>query len=182
MQNVELKAELRDEPIAREVCLQMGGTLVGTMLQTDTYYRVPSARLKKREIIHLGEETSGDGQRGGQPQVEYIFYDRPNSAGAKVSRFTLYNESGFIERFGASPLPELVRVEKLRTLYMIANTRVHMDTVKGLGKFIEFEYFVSKANTREAGYEFLRTLRHAFRFAMGEVIDRSYSDLLAPEM
>lgn len=173
MQNVELKAELRDPLIAREVCAQLGGSLVGTMKQTDTYYRITAGRLKKREIEHV----SVDGR--GEIQLEYIFYDRPNTTGAKVSRFTIYNEPSYFERFGREPLPVLVVVRKVRTLYMIENTRVHLDEVEGLGRFIEFEYFVSRKHTREAGSAMLTKIRHDFRFAIGEIIDRSYSDLLA---
>ncbi len=189
MQNVELKAELRDPLIAREVCKQLGCTLVGTMRQTDTYYRITAGRLKKREIIH-GPLTPGptpaipadasDGEAPAQveTQVEYIFYDRPNTTASKISQFSIYNEHGFLERFGREPLPILVQVQKVRTLYMIDNTRVHLDEVERLGSFIEFEYFVSKKHTREEGHVFLSKLRHEFRFAMGELIDRSYSDLL----
>ncbi len=185
MQNVELKAELRDPLIAREVCKQMGGTLVGVMHQTDTYYRIPAGRLKKRETKHGQPDVGGaTGAPGTTPpeqaeiQVEYIFYDRPNTTAAKVSRFTIYNESGFQERFGREPLPVLVQVRKTRTLYMIDNTRIHLDSVEGLGNFIEFEYFVSKKQSREDGHAFLSKLKHEFRFALGELIDRSYSDLL----
>ena len=49
MHNVEFKSELRDLELAQSICKAMGATHAEILEQTDTYYKVPSGRLKRRE-------------------------------------------------------------------------------------------------------------------------------------
>ena len=63
MQNVEYKAELRDIALARTIAAAIGAIKVDTLVQTDTYFRVPDAKLKRRETV--GHTT------------ECVFYNRP---------------------------------------------------------------------------------------------------------
>src|SRR5438874_2908432 len=130
MNNVELKAELRDLAVARAICRAASASFILAFDQTDTYFRIPYGRLKKRD-------TDGEAS-------EYIFYERPNRAGPKLSQFTIYSEPQALERFGREPLPVWVKVRKHRELWMHANVRIHLDTVEGLGTFLELEALVSR--------------------------------------
>ena len=49
MQNIEFKAELRDIDAARIQCTVLDARHIGQLRQTDTYFRMPDGRLKKRE-------------------------------------------------------------------------------------------------------------------------------------
>ena len=49
MHNVEFKCELRDLPLARSILKAKGASFIGELRQTDTYYKISSGRLKKRE-------------------------------------------------------------------------------------------------------------------------------------
>lgn len=167
MQNVEFKAELRDLPLARSICKALKATWVGELQQTDTYFRVASGRLKKRETV--GEET------------EFIFYDRANRIRPKISQFTIYSEQHALERFGTAPLPIWLVVKKKRDLWIHGNVRIHLDQVEGLGNFLEFEALVSKDNNVPKCHDAIAELRTAFHPVLGEAIDRGYSDLLAAE-
>lgn len=175
MRNLEFKAELRDPLIAREVCRALGATLIGTMRQVDTYYRMAAGRLKRREIW---AEGSG-GESPAEPEVEIIFYERPNEVGAKVSRFRIYSEQRAAEVFGREPLPIWLVVKKVRTLYMLDNTRIHLDQVEGLGWFLEFEHLMSRDKPIEDARGEIARLRQAFSMVTGEPIDCGYSDLIA---
>jgi len=165
MNNVELKAELRDPALARLVAKAIGASYIATIDQVDTYYRIPSGKLKKREAI-------------GEP-VEYIFYERPIKATAKLSQFVIYSEEEALERFGREPLPVWVVVRKKRELFMHGNVRVHFDTVEGLGNFLEFEALVSRDHDIAACTHMVQALREKFAPAIGELIDCGYADLLA---
>lgn len=167
MNNVELKAELRDPALARIIAKAIGASYIATIDQVDTYYRIPSGKLKKREAI-------------GEP-VEYIFYERPVKATAKLSQFVIYSEEEALERFGREPLPVWVVVRKKRELYMHGNVRVHFDTVEGLGNFLEFEALVSRDHDIAACTAMVQALREKFAPVVGELIDCGYSDLLARE-
>jgi adenylate cyclase, class 2 len=167
MNNVELKAELRDLGVARAICRAAGASFILAFDQTDTYFRVPHGRLKKRDTT---DEPS-----------EYIFYERPNRAGPKLSQFTIYSEEQALERFGRLPLPVWVTVRKRRELWMHANVRIHLDTVEGLGTFLEFEALVSRDHSIARCQEAVAQLKARFQPVLGELIDCGYSDLLASE-
>lgn len=167
MQNVEYKAELRDPALARTICGSIGAEPVGSFHQTDTYFRVPDAKLKKREVP--GAAT------------EYIFYNRPNRTRPKLSSYTLYTEAQAIERFGATPLPVWVVVRKTRELHMYKGVRVHLDEVDGLGHFVEFEAIVTSAHNLADCHKLVDELRRAFGPAMGEPIACGYAELLAAD-
>jgi predicted adenylyl cyclase CyaB len=165
VRNVEFKAELKDLPLARTICRALGATSISTMQQTDTYYKLPAGRLKKREID--GEPT------------EYIFYQRPDKTQPKISDFKIYSENEAITRFGATALPVWLVVKKIRELWMLGNVRIHLDTVETLGTFLEFEALVSPQNDVERCRAVVAELREQFRPALGEPVSVGYSDLLA---
>jgi adenylate cyclase, class 2 len=167
MNNVELKAELRDLPLARAVCYAIKASPILTFEQKDTYFRVPHGRLKKRE-------TEGE-------PCEFIYYERPNCAGARVSQFTIYSEERAMERFGREPLPVWVVVKKRRELFMHGNVRIHLDEVEWLGTFLELEALISKDHDIAQAHQAVADLRARFAPLMGELIDCSYSDLIARE-
>ena len=167
MHNVEYKCELRDLPMAKAVLRAKGASFIGEMRQTDTYYRLPHGRLKRRDCE-------------GEP-VEYIFYDRPNRASPKISQFAIYTEHQAMERYGVTPLPVWVVVKKRRDLWMIGNSRIHLDQVDGLGNFLEFEALVSRDHNIAKCHEAIAELRRMLGPTLGEAIDCSYSDMLARE-
>lgn len=168
MHNVEIKAELRDLPLARAICGALKATKIATLEQTDTYFKLATGRLKKRECA--GEPT------------EYVFYDRDNRARPRLSHFTIYSENEAAERFGATPMPVWVVVKKTRELWMLGSVRIHLDTVEDLGTFIEFEALVSPSNNVARCHETVAALRGSFAPAMGETIAVSYSDMIAGQI
>lgn len=167
MQNVEYKCELRDPELARSVCARMGAKHFGTLRQTDTYYRVPDGRLKKRE-------TSGE-------PTEWIFYHRQNRVRAKLSHFTIYSEAEARSRFGERPLPVWVIVEKTRDVWMWGSVRVHLDEVTGLGRFLELEALVTPSQQIGRCHELVAEAIARLGPTLGEAISVSYADLIALE-
>lgn len=168
MQNVEYKAELRDPPLARAVCARIGATHVGVLRQTDTYYRIPDGRLKKRE-------TEGE-------PVEFIFYHRANRLRPKLSHFTIYDEAAAAARFGQLPLPIWVSVRKTRDLWMYQDVRIHLDEVDDLGWFVEFEAMVSDHRHVGVCHQLVEELREHFKPTLGEPVSASYSDMIAVDV
>ncbi len=165
MQNIEFKAELRDIDLARTLLRKIHATQIGTLEQTDTYYRLTDGRLKKRETKGL--------------PTEVIFYHRENQAKARVSRFTIYSESQARQHFGAEELPVWVRVVKVREVFMHSGVRIHLDRVEGLGTFIEFEALVTPQAPQEACHQAVALLRQALVPVMGEILSHSYCDMIA---
>ncbi len=102
-------------PTGPGILRELGATFIGVLRQTDTYYRTTSGRLKRRETE--GEET------------EWILYERPDRLKARISNFTIYSQEQARERFGNLDMPVRSVVRKVRELWMIRNTRIHLDDV-----------------------------------------------------
>jgi adenylate cyclase class 2 len=164
MQNIEFKAELRNLAAARRQCELLGAQRVRQMQQTDTYFRLPDGRLKRREVP--GELT------------EWIFYHRQDRVSPRMSNYTILNNEQARRRWGTHSLKPWLSVVKSRELWMLGDVRIHLDEVEGLGTFIEFEALVSRRFDVKMCHEAVRTLRVTFGPLLGEPISKSYSDLV----
>ncbi|KAM6436406.1 uncharacterized protein PHA67_023622 isoform 2-T2 [Liasis olivaceus] len=130
--NVEIKARVQD--LARLISRveRLSGSPGQVLLQTDTFFPVPRGRLKLRDL------------RDGHGQL--VFYDRPNSRGPKLSHFTISptDDPRGLAAVLSQALGEQGVVKKERHLYMVGQTRVHVDHVEGLGDFVELENAAGK--------------------------------------
>ena len=171
MRNVELKAEIRDLDAARLTCSVVGAVPAGTLLQVDTYFRTPDGRLKRRV-------TEGRA-------AEWIFYQRPDQLGPRLSRYTILTDGQARVRFGSGTLQAWKVVRKRRELWLLgpreSETRIHLDTVDGLGTFLEIEALVTPSRDLPEARDEVVRLREAFGPLLGEPIAGSYGEL-APEL
>lgn len=162
--NLELKASCRSLAIALHIAEGLGARRGGVLRQTDTYFLSGSDRLKLREI-------RGD-------HAELIFYRRPNTSSVRYSEYTVVRVSGpgrmkrlFSKLFGIR-----VVVVKKRILYLYQNARIHIDSVSGLGNFIEFEVLV--LHGAKQAESLMVFLKKEFRIREASIIGGSYSDIL----
>ncbi|KAB7502397.1 hypothetical protein Anas_13558 [Armadillidium nasatum] len=70
------------------------------------------------------------------------------------------------------------KVVKKRTLYLIGQTRIHVDEVESLGNFMEFEVVLKEEQNPEEGEAIARDLMKKFNIQEKDLIDRAYVDLL----
>lgn len=75
---------------------------------------------------------------------ELIYYERPDTAGPKLSDYirTEFNDKSACE--GIDKILKKIHgyvgiVEKTRLLFLVGQSRVHIDDVAGLGNFVEIE-------------------------------------------
>ena len=76
-------------------------------------------------------------------------------------------------------VPETVTVNKRRTLYLIGQTRIHLDSVDRLGKFVELEVVLDDDQTTEQGILIADNLIVSLGLENAERISHAYADLLA---
>lgn len=167
MQNIEIKHELRDVELCRQVLPRLGANRVGVFRQRDTYFRVAEGRLKKRE-------TDDD-------ITEWILYHRQDRLTPRLSNFRIFPEPEGTVRFGEHPMPVWVVVEKARELWMLDGIRIHLDDVAGLGWFFEAEALVTPRQHAGECRRLVEALISKLGPVLGEPISGSYSDLLAQE-
>ncbi len=164
MQNVEIKAELRDLEAARACCRSLGAKRVSIFEQIDTYFKLPDGRLKRRES--QDEPT------------EWIFYHRKDRIRATLSTFTILSNNEARDRWSVDGLDPWLVVRKKRELWMIENVRIHLDEVDELGIFLELEALVDKFFPVKECQIKIAHLQEQFQPVLGELISVGYSDLL----
>jgi len=164
--NVEIKARCENHDSIRDFLKASGAEFHGLDHQIDTYFRVNTGRLKLRE---------------GNIENYLIYYERDYNAGPKKSRISLapINSNSGIKDILLRALETLVIVDKQREIYFIDNVKFHLDSVKGLGKFLEIEATDCQGNI---GLETLarqcRNYITLLRISSEDMIRSSYSDLL----
>ena len=162
--NLELKASYRSLVKALRIAQGLGARREGTLLQTDTYFLSGSDRLKLREI-------RGD-------HAELIFYRRPNTNSVRYSEYTVVRvpAPARVKRLFSRLFGIRVVVVKKRILYVYKNARIHLDSVAGLGSFVEFEVLVLFG--KKQAESLMALLQKEFRIQKGSIIGGSYSDIL----
>ena len=165
--NVEIKAALHDRAavVKRLAALATEGPT--TLAQHDTFFACPNGRLKLREL------GPGDGQ--------LIFYTRADAAGPKISQYRIapIAEPGALRATLAPALGVTGEVKKVRTLYLVGRTRVHLDEVEGLGNFLELEVVLRNGEAAQAGVAEAHALLQALGIPHSALVSGSYADLLA---
>lgn len=179
MTNLEFKARLRNAAAIHEVLARYDIPLAATLRQTDTYFQVPNGRLKLREI---------EGE-----QAQLIFYTRPDQAEVKRSDYFIAPVSSAAELrevLGAACGFRAV-VKKIRELYLLprklgnaagarsrAPSRLHLDTVEGLGKFLEIEVILPEGEPPQDAEQEAKSWLQEFGIAPADLRAGSYADLV----
>ena len=167
--NIELKARCSDLARAEAACERLGARRVWTRRQTDLYFRVPSGRLKLRIQSPGGAELVSY-QRADAPEARESQYEITPVAHAQQTLAALGARHGIA-----------ARVEKTRTLYVLANVRIHLDRVAGLGTFVEFEAVLSPGDDETKARATLERLRAELELAPADLVAGSYADLVGSD-
>jgi len=163
-ENLEVKASVSSLGSATATCRRIHARKVAILKQTDTYFHVHKGRLKLRE--------------NNKKKFELIYYLRDNTRGSRYSDYVVIPleeprmmKSVCTTLFGVSAI-----VKKSRVLYLYKNARIHLDTVRGLGLFVEFEVLV-KHGKKQAKL-LMDLLLREFGLTTQLTIPGSYADML----
>jgi len=110
--------------------------------------------------------------------AELIFYRRPNKKGSRYSEYYILPSTQpiLLDEFFAKAFGRIVIVQKERHLFLYKNARIHLDKVRGLGTFIEFEVLVKKGKPQARHlFDFLFK---TFSIKQSGICASSYADLL----
>jgi homotetrameric cytidine deaminase len=167
---VELKATDPDPERSLQIALDLGAEDRGVLVQRDTYFRVPEGRLKLRE------ETPG-----GAVLIQYAREDRPEARESRY-RITPVEDPATLMTSLADALGTLAVVEKERRLLLWEGVRIHLDTVEGLGSFLELEGVAPEGSDLSGEHDRVAQLGEALGLDDSRILAGSYSDrVLAAE-
>ncbi|XP_071452682.1 adenylate cyclase CyaB [Hetaerina americana] len=166
--NVEIKAKVRDLGSLIEKATGLSSSESVFLEQEDVFYQISTGRLKLRSEKGLDSTL--------------IFYDRPDVEGPKLSNYEKCpiseSEVPGIKRVLAKALGERGVVRKKRQLIMVGQTRVHVDSVEGLGDFMELEVMLEEHQSPEEGQEIAESLMEKLGIHKEDLLSGAYFDML----
>ena len=164
--NIEIKARAEDFARKQELAERLAGGPPETIRQQDTFFPCANGRLKLRRLAE---------DRG-----ELIAYRRDDVAGTKQSDYLLYRtaEPEALRGVLAEAMGTGIVVTKTRRLYLVGQTRVHLDEVEGLGTFLELEVVLAEGQAAEEGHRVAREIMEKLAVREEDLIEGAYADLL----
>ena len=164
--NIEVKARVRDFAALSARAGELSDTPVELIPQVDTFFLVDKGRLKIRELA--------------PDRAQLIYYERPNRDGPKRSDYSLFEtrDPGALREVLARALGLRGTVKKVRHLYIIGQTRIHLDEVADLGNFVELEVVLAPGQSDEEGHRVAEHLLEELGVSQQDLIDTAYMDLL----
>jgi len=147
----------------------LGAKDAGVLHQTDTYFKSPSGRLKLREI------ADATGQR-----AELIWYERTDEAKSRKSDYIVTPIAHPAELIASLKASMGLRGQVIKTRHLLLwhNVRIHLDEVKNLGSFVEFEAVITDGESEETGHQRLVDLCKALFVNQSNYQTKSYAELL----
>jgi predicted adenylyl cyclase CyaB len=164
--NIELKAVVRDMDGLRRRAEAMSDTPCQVIEQEDTFFYTPRGRLKLRRL------------RADYAQL--VYYLREDSHGPKHSEYFIFetNDPEQLRAILAGAYGVRGVVSKVRWLYLVGQTRIHLDQVQGLGEFMELEVVMQPEQRDAQGEQIAQELMDELGILPEDLIDVAYIDLL----
>jgi predicted adenylyl cyclase CyaB len=164
--NIEIKAHVHDFGAIRQRAEQLSDTPAEVIPQVDTFFNTPRGRLKLRVL----SENKG----------QLIYYARPDQGGPKRSDYhiSLTSDPENLQRVLELAYGIRGVVKKTRYLYLVGQTRVHLDHVEGLGQFMELEVVMREGQSDLEGQAIAQGLMAALGVEANDLLEGAYMDLL----
>jgi predicted adenylyl cyclase CyaB len=164
--NIEIKARARHFADIRARAEVLSDTPVEVIRQEDIFFNTPQGRLKLRVL------SEGHGQ--------LIYYTRPDKEGPKRSDYHISHTSDPANLKRLLELAYGIRgvVRKTRYLYLVGQTRVHLDDVEGLGQFMELEVVLQEGQSDADGRAIAEGLMASLGIERSDLLEGAYMDLL----
>ena len=164
--NIEIKARLRDFSQIKRRAEALSDTPVEVIPQEDIFFNTPQGRLKLRLL---------PGNKG-----QLIYYTRPDQEGPKRSDYHIAHAVDLANLKRVLELAYGIRgiVRKTRYLYLVGQTRIHLDDVEGLGQFVELEVVMQEGQSDREGQAIAERLMASLGVEKSDLLEGAYMDLL----
>jgi predicted adenylyl cyclase CyaB len=164
--NIEIKARVRDFAEIQRRAESISDAPVRVIPQEDTFFHAEKGRLKLRQLA--------------SDQGQLIYYARPNQEGPKRSEYHIFHTSDPANLKRVLALAYGIRgvIRKTRYLYLVGQTRVHLDDVEGLGHFMELEVVMQEEQSDAEGQAIAEELMARLGVEKTDLLEGAYMDLL----
>jgi predicted adenylyl cyclase CyaB len=166
--NIEIKSRVRDFEKTSSLAARLSGSPPKILIQEDIFFTAPRGRVKLRiqngsaELIYYLRENAPDPRPS-----DYLCLPVPDAAAARQILSEIHGRRG--------------TVRKTRHLYLVGQTRIHLDQVEGLGNFLELEVVLRDNQTNEEGTAIANNLMKKLEITAEDLLDRAYIDMQSEE-
>jgi len=166
--NIEIKARIQDLEKLKGLVEQLSDGPAVSIPQEDTFFPTPRGRLKLR---CLSPEHG-----------ELIYYEREDASGPKPSNYLVHttHDPDSLKAALSAALGVRGVLRKQRWLYLVGQTRVHLDEVEDLGAFLELEVVLGTNQSQAEGVVIAHKLMAQLGIEETDLIEAAYIDLIAP--
>lgn len=164
--NIEIKAHARNFAEIKSRAEKLSDVPLQVLPQEDTFFNTSHGRLKLR----VTAKDAG----------QLIYYTRPDQEGPKRSDYHISHTSDPENLKRVLALAYGIRgiVRKTRYLYIVGQTRVHLDDVEGLGQFMELEVVMKQEQSDADGEAIAEMLMASLGVERSDLLEGAYIDLL----
>ena len=164
--NIEIKARARDFDEIRRRAESLSSAPMEAIPQEDIFFHTAQGRLKLRILS--------------EDRAQLIYYTRPDQEGPKRSDYHIVHTSDPANLKRVLELAYGIRgvVRKTRYLYLVGQTRVHLDDVEGLGQFMELEVVMREGQSDQEGQTIAQELMASLGVERTDLLEGAYMDLL----
>ncbi|XP_043674658.1 uncharacterized protein LOC122632191 [Vespula pensylvanica] len=168
MRNIEIKTKINDSVTLVNKLEKITKSKWTVIEQHDTFFNTKTGRLKLRQF----KDKTG----------EIIYYERPNIIGPKLCNYQRIKIKAEI----CESLKNILTicngivgvVKKTRRLFIIDQTRIHIDDVHELGSFLELEVVLHDGQDIDYGEKIAQEIMKQLDIAPENLISEAYVDLL----
>ena len=164
--NIEIKARIRNFDEMRERAERLSDFPMQIIEQEDIFFNTEKGRLKLRILA--------------AERAQLIYYTRPDQEGPKRSDYHIYETADPKNLKHVLELTYGIRgvVRKTRYLYIVGQTRVHLDDVEGLGQFMELEVVMQEGQSDADGQVIAEGRMTDLGVERSDLLEGAYLDLL----
>ncbi|KAF7391265.1 hypothetical protein HZH66_009745 [Vespula vulgaris] len=168
MRNIEIKTKLNDSITLINKLEKITKSKWTVIEQHDTFFNTKTGRLKLRQF----KDKTG----------EIIYYERPNIIGPKLCNYQQIkiNAETFESLKNILTISNGIVgvVKKTRRLFIIDQTRIHIDDVHELGSFLELEVILNDDQDVSYGEKIAQEIMKQLDIEPENLISEAYVDLL----
>jgi predicted adenylyl cyclase CyaB len=164
--NIEIKARVKDLTHLKNRAESLSDTPLQVIPQEDTFFNIPKGRLKLRVLA--------------PDHAQLVWYARADDTGPKRSDYQIHETSDPESLKSILALALGVRgvVRKTRYLYLVGQTRIHLDDVEGLGHFMELEVVMQPGQSDAEGQAIAEDLMTKLGIESTDLLDGAYMDMI----
>ena len=164
--NIEIKARVSDFDKIRQRAAKLSDAPLQVIQQEDVFFNTERGRLKLRILA--------------SDHAQLIYYIRSDQEGPKRSDYHIFETPDPENLKRVLELAYGIRgvVRKTRYLYMVGQTRVHLDDVDGLGHFMELEVVMRQEQSNAEGEEIAKDLMTSLGVDRIDLLEGAYMDML----